>query len=185
MTTLYYLQNISDDLYNHVKSKTGLGKKILIEFVSKDSAYAFYNKLKEDEEISCEIELITGDDNISERSRILEKVKNCNHIILVATQVVEAGVDIDMDIGYKNISLFDSEEQFLGRINRSCKKKGCIAYFFKLDEAKSIYKGDVRINSNITLMDGAIRDILIEKDFDKYYSEVINRLKDITGALMN
>lgn len=176
-------KNISDDLYNHVKSKTGLGKKILIEFVRKDSAYTFYNKLKEDEEISCEIELITGDDNISERSRILEKVKNYKHIILVATQVVEAGVDIDMDIGYKNISLFDSEEQFLGRINRSCKNTGCIAYFFKLDEAKSIYKGDVRINSDITLMDGAIRDILIEKDFNKYYSEVINRLKDITCGL--
>lgn len=49
-------------------------------------------------------------------------------LILVATQVIEAGVDIDMDVGYKNISLLDSEEQFLGRINRSCKRKG-MAYF--------------------------------------------------------
>ena len=32
-------------------------------------------------------------------------------VILVATQVVEAGIDIDMDIGYKDISKLDSEEQ--------------------------------------------------------------------------
>lgn len=41
-------------------------------------------------------------------------------MIVIATQVIEAGVDIDMNIGYKDISILDSEEQFAGRINRSC-----------------------------------------------------------------
>lgn len=49
-------------------------------------------------------------------------------VILVATQVVEAGIDIDMDIGYKDISKLDSEEQFIGRINRNFKRKG-VVYF--------------------------------------------------------
>ena len=57
-----------------------------------------------------------------------------------------------MDIGYKNISKLDSEEQFLGRINRSCKKSG-IAYFFEVDEARSIYKNDVRLSKSLTLKD--------------------------------
>lgn len=71
-----------------------------------------------------QIEYLSGDDSIAERKRILDKVKKATDtIILVSTQVIEAGVDIDMDIGYKNISKLDSEEQFLGRINRSCKKK--------------------------------------------------------------
>lgn len=79
-----------------------------------------------------QIEYLSGDDSIAERKRILDKVKKATDtIILVSTQVIEAGVDIDMDIGYKNISKLDSEEQFLGRINRSCKKEG-IAYFLKL-----------------------------------------------------
>lgn len=181
--SLLYSENVLDDLYYHVKEKSALRKKILIEFISKNSAFSFYEKLKNDKEISCEVELMTGDDNISERSRILNKVNSGNNIILVATQVVEAGVDIDMDIGYKNISLFDSEEQFLGRINRSCKKSECIVYFFKLDEANTIYKGDVRNNNDITLNNEAIRGILIEKDFDKYYEKVIDRLKGITRGL--
>ena len=81
--------------------------------------------------------------------RILDKVKKATDtIILVSTQVIEAGVDIDMDIVYKNISKLDSEEQFLGRINRSCKKEG-IAYFFEVDEASNIYKDDVRLSESI------------------------------------
>ena len=176
-------ENIFDDLYNHVKARSSLEKKILVEFISKKSAYKFYEKLKYDEEISCEIELMTGDDNISERTRILGKVKESKHIILVATQVVEAGVDIDMDLGYKNKSLFDSEEQFLGRINRSCKKSGSIVYFFDLDEASNIYKEDIRSNEDLTLSNEFIRKILIEKDFGDYYEEVLSRLKGITGGL--
>lgn len=176
-------ENILEDLYEHIKQKSLLDKRILVEFINKNSAYTFYNKLKNDEEISCEVELMTGDDNISERERILNKVKESKRIILVATQVVEAGVDIDMDIGYKNISLFDSEEQFLGRINRSCKKSGCIVYFFKLDEAKTIYKGDVRNNKDITLNHEFVREILIEKNFNKYYEVVLDRLRSITGGM--
>lgn len=175
-------ENMPDDLYNHIKEKSALNKKILVEFINKSSAYSFYSKLRADD-ISCEIELITGDDSIAERDRVLKKVRSSGHIILVATQVVEAGVDIDMDIGYKNISLFDSEEQFLGRINRSCKKPGCIVYFFNLDEAGAIYKGDVRNNKDITLRNETIRDILVEKDFGRYYGLVIDRLKSITGGI--
>ncbi|WP_411680227.1 CRISPR-associated helicase Cas3' [Clostridium thailandense] len=176
-------ENIFEDLHIHVKEKSLLHKKILVEFINKNSAYEFYNKLKDDEEILCHIELMTGDDNISERNRILEKIKTSEEIILVATQVVEAGVDIDMDIGYKNISLLDSEEQFLGRINRSCRKSGCTVYFFKLDEATTIYREDIRNNKDITLNHEFTRGILIEKDFDKFYDVVIERLKDITGGI--
>ena len=102
---------------------------------------------------------------------------------MVATQVIEAGVDIDMDIGYKNISLFDSEEQFLGRINRSCKKNDAIAYFFKIDEAKEIYKDDVRNNKDITLLEDEIKNTLVEKDFYKIYDIIIDRLKSKTGGI--
>lgn len=174
-------KNPINDLYNHVKERSYEKKKILLEFISKSSAYSFYNRLKDDEQINCEVELITGDDNIGERARIIEKVKLIDTIILVATQVVEAGVDIDMDIGYKNISMLDSEEQFLGRVNRSCKKNDCIVYFFKVDEAKNIYKNDVRRNTDLTLENLGIREILKEKNFNKFYDLVIERLKNLTN----
>ena len=171
------LDKDEDDLYNSVKENSLSKNKIIVEFIKKQSAYDFYNKLKEDTEIKSKIELITGDDNSIERQRILNLVNETEDIILIATQVVEAGVDIDMDIGYKDISKLDSEEQFMGRINRSCKKSGVIYFFYK-DEAKLIYKDDLRMNKQFTLENDNMKDILINKDFKNYYEPVLKALKE-------
>lgn len=168
-------------LYEHVKKNCSLNKKILIEFIKKKSAYEFYNCLKEDEDISSVIELMTGDDNSVERKRIINRIKDKDvedkGMILVATQVIEAGVDIDMDIGYKDISKLDSDEQFMGRINRSCKNDG-IVYFFNLDDMKSIYKEDLRANKKFSLLEQSMRDILLSKEFSNYYTLILQAIKD-------
>ena len=176
-------KDIENELYDQVIEQSKINQKLLIEFISKDSAYKFYNKLKENEDILSDIELMTGDDNIAERNRIVQKIHRDKSVILVATQVIEAGVDIDMDIGYKNISLLDSEEQFLGRINRSCKKNESVVYFFKIDDSKKIYKQDIRQNSDITLENNDIKEILEKKEFEKFYDLVIERLKKVTGNI--
>lgn len=175
-------ENILEDLYIHIKKQSKNEKKILVEFISKNSAYNFYRRLKEDEDVVSDIQLMTGDDSPIERERILDLVTLSNDVILVATQVIEAGVDIDMDIGYKDISMLDSEEQFLGRINRSCIKpeKG-IVFFFNLDKASSIYKQDKRMDQDLTLVNEDMIDILKEKDFKKFYKLVIERLKMLTS----
>lgn len=166
-----------DEVYNHVKNKSSEGNKILVEFIKKKSAYDFYNRLKDDEEIQSKVELISGDDNAIERERILELVTKTPNIILVATQVIEAGVDIDMDIGYKDISKLDSDEQFMGRINRSCKKDG-IVYFFNYDETKGIYKDDVRVNKDYSLLNDEMKEILVNKNFSEYYKPVLKGIRE-------
>lgn len=148
---------------------------ILVEFIKKESALNFYEKLFEYDDKKT-ILLITGDDNKAERKKIISRVKNERNLILIATQVIEAGVDIDMDVGFKDISILDAEEQFLGRINRSCKKKGCKVYFFNLDEANRIYKGDYRKDKDITLIQNEMKDILLNKNFEEFYDLVINKL---------
>lgn len=166
--------NILDKLKIHLKQYLKSDKKILIEFIKKKTAHDFWVDLQENEDFKdVQIEYLSGDDSIAERKRILDKVKKTiDTIILVSTQVIEAGVDIDMDIGYKNISKLDSEEQFLGRINRSCKKEG-IAYFFEVDEASNIYKDDVRLSESIVLKDANMQKVLELKLFDEYYKKVL------------
>lgn len=178
-----------DDKFNqlkeHLKQHLDRDKKFLIEFIKKRTANDFWLYLVEDEyfrEKSIKIEYLSGDDSLAERKRILDKIKQTEDtIVLVATQVIEAGVDIDMDIGYKNISKLDSEEQFIGRINRSCKRKG-ITYFFQIDDAKDIYKNDIRVDSEFTLEEENMREILINKNFGDYYNKILDVTKNNNKA---
>lgn len=157
-------------LTDEIVKKAGKNKKVLIEFIRKRSAEECYRILCEKSEIP--VFLMTGDSSILDRKRMIRKIEALDSVILVATQVVEAGVDIDMDIGYKDISRLDSEEQFMGRINRSGRKSG-IVYFFDLDNAEKIYSGDKRIEKDKTLVNKEMREFLTAKNFPAYYENGI------------
>ncbi|WP_410208346.1 CRISPR-associated helicase Cas3' [Fusobacterium sp.] len=172
---------IFEILAEKVVSEYRNNKKIIIEFILKKSANEFFKKLLEEFEIEkSDVFLMTGDDNKVERERIINitKEKKRTQMILVATQVVEAGVDIDMDVGFKNISLFDSEEQFLGRINRSCRKQQAKAYFFYYDNPKLIYKGEVRAKEKNSLIELEMQKKLLSKSFNKYYERILSDLNE-------
>ena len=56
-------------------------------------------------------------------------------------------------------------EQFMGRVNRSAKRKGMV-YFFDFNDAAGVYgSDDVRIEEKVTLKMEAMRKILTTKDF--------------------
>lgn len=167
--------NIEDQLFTEICKQSRTKKKIMVEFICRKTADKFYQRLKQ-ERLDCEVLFISGLDSVLERKRIIEEVKKSFHLILVATQVVEAGVDIDMDIGYKDISKLDSEEQLMGRINRSCKKEG-IVYFFNWDKASKIYKNDERIIQSFTLQNEECKKILESKNFESYYEKLLNNIK--------
>lgn len=167
-----------DILKEHLSQARKATNNILIEFIKRKRAYEFYSLLKNDEVLGKYTRLITGDDNQAERNEILEEIKAnpSSGLILVATQVIEAGVDIDMDVGYKDISKLDSEEQFMGRINRSCKNDGLV-YFFNLDDAGFIYQNDYRKNKEFTLVDCRMQEILTNKNFADYYQPILDLIE--------
>ncbi|EAK0827597.1 CRISPR-associated helicase Cas3' [Campylobacter fetus] len=166
-----------DELFETIVSKIKEHKKdkILVEFIKKSSARDFYNfiRFKFD---GYDIFELSGDDNKLYQKIVIAKLKNSNtKAIVVATQVIEAVVDIDMDIGFKDIATFESEEQFLGRINRSALKPGSLAYFFDYDNASMIYKNDSRIK--FSLKDDGLKKCLIDKNFNPYYEKLLYELK--------
>ena len=152
--------------------------KVLIEFITKNSATEFYGKLKNTDELeSTKVILMTGDSSLSDRKKSIDYINNAEKVIVVATQVVEAGVDIDMDVGFKDISRLDSEEQFMGRINRSSKKDGAIVYFFDYKDACRVYKNDIRLDGKLILKNKEMQHILFEKDFESYYNIISENLR--------
>lgn len=171
-----------EDLISKIRSVSKPDKNTLIEFIKKKTARMFYKELKKayKNDTSMKVLELSGDDNALYRRMVIERIKEEKGLIIVATQVIEAGVDIDCDIGFKDCSILDSEEQMAGRLNRSCFKEGCMLYFFCYDPASHIYKGDARLD--FTIEDKVYRKLFKEKDFNTYYESVMEVLKKRTSG---
>lgn len=169
------------DLINHMKDHVKNHKKILLEFIKRKDAEDFYKEINKNENFKeYEILILTGQDNLKTKNDVIEEIGKDKNIILVATQVIEAGVDIDMDIGYKDISKLENEEQFLGRINRSAHKKNSTAYFFDMADENKIYG---HIDSELTLRNPERRTNLLDKDFSNYFEIKLEKSKERKESL--
>lgn len=167
-----------DHLLNHMKENIGNHKKILVEFIRKKDAENFFKILNEEEFFyQYNILILTGDDNLRRKAQVIGQISGevIKKTILIASQVVEAGVDIDMDIGYKDISMLENEEQFLGRIGRSALKNDAVAYFFDMADEKKIYKNSQDI---LTLRNKDRRKDLQTKDFSGYFALKLQKAKN-------
>lgn len=153
----------------------------IIEFIYKKSASEFYKIITDQNVFFDEVFVLSGTIIEPRRKYIIDFLKDSNNrnkkILLITTQVVEAGVDIDMDLGFKNQSLIDSDEQLAGRINRNVNKKNCELWLFKHDKPKTIYGKDLRYKVTQDFEPSFIEEILTKKDFNKLYERVFEDIK--------
>ena len=170
-----YAENRTDEYRNSVYT--------IVEFIFKKSASEFYNIINEMEQENSffdEIFVLSGTIIEPRRKYIIEYLKDEENrrkkILLITTQVVEAGVDIDMDIGFKNRSLIDSDEQLAGRINRNVKKQNCELFLFNYNESSVIYGKDLRYKAALSFSNDYVKEILTEKRFGKLYNEVFKKI---------
>lgn len=154
---------------------TNGGVRTIVEFIFKKSASEFADMANR---LFCDYEIYVLSGTILEprRRQVIAKLKSnsneCKNVLLVTTQVVEAGVDIDMDLGFKNRSIIDSEEQLAGRVNRNVNKQGCTVYLFDLDDATVIYGKDRRYKETKGGLEKDYFEILRTKRFDVLYNKV-------------
>jgi len=177
------LESLADAIFEksaEYQQKEG-SVKTIVEFIKKSTATEFLQLMRErnnDEKFFDEIFLLSGYIIEPRRKFIINYLKDKSNkgknVLLVSTQVVEAGVDIDMDLGFKDISLLDSDEQLAGRVNRNARKRNNFLWLFNLDAASMVYRGDLRLNLK---MNGNERArILQQKLFEEYYDKVIQEI---------
>ncbi|QJX79935.1 CRISPR-associated helicase Cas3' [Priestia megaterium] len=176
------------DMVNKINQKD---KRILIEVETKKKAYELYRLINENV-LKDNVMLLTSDENRFARNVIIQALKKENDngdfllkdVVLIATSVIEYGVDIDFDIGIKQVTALDAEEQFGGRINRSNKRSG-VLYLIDLDDAmrshlRSGYR--YRLDNRFALYKLSNNDkqleALREKKIDELYTSIINCIND-------
>lgn len=152
----------------------------IVEFIFKNTADKFYSLVKEQIDFFDVVFLLSGTILEARRQEIIKALKSEEYrgkkVLLVTTQVVEAGVDIDMDLGFKDKSLIDSEEQLAGRINRNVNKNDCILYVFDCNTEKTLYGGDDRFKTMREMGMEVYKEIIGQKDFDKLYDIIIEHI---------
>lgn len=113
-------------------------------------------------------------------NKIKEKLEKEEKIILVSTQVVEAGVDFDFDVVIRDLGPIDSIIQSAGRCNRNGKKEIGDVYVYKMiDEEENLFGKYVYGNTLMNISENILKrynTIMEEKYFqliNEYFSMVM------------
>ena len=102
-------------------------KRVLITLNTRKSARKVRDALAGSSStvLGLPVYFISADVTPRDRLEIIEKIKAGKPCIVVSTQCIEAGVDIDMDLVIRDFAPLDSLIQVAGRCNREGKKGRC------------------------------------------------------------
>ena len=111
------------------------GKRILLTLNTRKSARAVRDQIEE----SCGQApyFLTADVTPKERLDVIDTLKRGGPCIVVATQCIEAGVDLDFDEIVRDFAPLDSLIQIAGRCNRNSQKERCDVHVVSLRDNKS------------------------------------------------
>lgn len=121
-----------------------------------------------------------------ERKRRIAEIREKNVRFCVSTQLIEAGVDIDFDVVYRDVAPMDSINQAAGRCNRNAKKSGVLYVVSLVDEqggsfGSRIYEV-VQIKTTIDVL--AYYQKIEEPQFEAVINKYYKRLNEIISQRM-
>jgi len=130
--------------------------KVLIVANTIKKSLNAYSELCTNKDLKKEYEVLLLNSTMlpSRRQEIIEKIgqeKPDKKLILVSTQSVEAGLDVDFDLGIRELAPLDNLLQVCGRVNRNMKKgKNCCVYVATKDTSKdAMVYGELRFRGEL------------------------------------
>lgn len=120
---------------------------------------------------------ITPRDRARRLSEVRELLCARQPVLLVSTQVVEAGVDVDFDAGWREWGPLESLLQVAGRINRNAKQNLATLELVALAEGQGerVY-GRILLEAARESIDGPHRDIELMQILQEYFARIESRI---------
>lgn len=163
--------------YDEVAEMLSQHKRVLCIVNTRRDAKEIYERLPQ-EGITLHLSKMMCPDHISET---IERVKttlkdNKNEIIrVVSTQLIEAGVDIDFPVVFRQEAGLDSILQAAGRCNREGKNSLSTTYVFSLSKEHNLPKGDVQAANSARLNLGNVHDWFAPETMTSYFKQLYCR----------
>jgi len=124
--------SVVDDLNQEIIKEIKAFQKVLIVVNTVDEAIRLYKKYKGiAKKTICYHSRFIQLDRLKKEKEILTSEKECESLLLIATQVVEVSLDIDFDILFTENAPIDAIIQRAGRVNRRRGKEGTKVVVFK------------------------------------------------------
>ncbi|OPX90218.1 MAG: helicase Cas3 [Pelotomaculum sp. PtaB.Bin104] len=184
------LEHFCDELEDRLPFWLKDKKRVLITLNTRKSARKIRDALDSPvlKESGYPIYFISADVTPKDRLAVIQKIKKGNPCIVVSTQCIEAGVDIDMDIVIRDFAPLDSLIQISGRCNREGEKERCTVVVVDLvDENNKSYAEMIydptHLQSTRRLVDN-ISEIFEEQALDfanRFFKELA--IKKDTGGI--
>uniref|UniRef100_A0A7C2K4C3 CRISPR-associated helicase Cas3 n=1 Tax=candidate division WOR-3 bacterium TaxID=2052148 RepID=A0A7C2K4C3_UNCW3 len=172
-----------EELKDEFLKESGKGNKTLLIFNTISSAKHFYSLIQE---LPYTKAFLSTHVIPKERFRRIKEMKEGKFDVVVSTQLVEAGVDLDFDLVIRDIAPLDSIIQSAGRCNRNAKLDVGIVKVFKLIDEKGrpfalrVYDPVlIDITERILSKKDVFSEMEIYEFLNDYYELVENKMNQI------
>lgn len=153
------------------------GKTYLMVLNTIKSTQILYDNLKEKLRYKKIILLNTNHPPII-RKKIIQEIKDKKYDIVISTQLIEAGVDIDLNVVYRDFCPLPSLMQSAGRAGREGKTKGKVHFVRLVNENQKEYATYIYDNVDLYLTKEVLKgkDRIAEGQFieliEQYYEKI-------------
>lgn len=166
-----------EELIQAVASENARSQLVVVNTVA--CSIEIHNALRE-RGVSSLFYLSTNVTPFERRKRIetiRESMEEGEPVILVATQVVEAGVDLDFSIGYREMGPLDSIVQVAGRVNRGNDLDVGTLHILEFDKsgANKVY-GRILPELSKKLLPNDVSDTALTPILEDYYAQMEERV---------
>ena len=170
--------------YEEIANKISKHHRVLCIVNTRKDAKEIFERLP-DEGIRLHLSRMMCPAHVSATiQQIKEALKKGNDVPIrvVATQLIEAGVDIDFPVVYRQEAGLDSILQAAGRCNREGKQNLCTTYVFSLGKEHPLPPGFITQTNNARLNMGKDHDWFSPKAMTNYFHQLHSRISSFDTA---
>ncbi|MBQ9584234.1 MAG: CRISPR-associated helicase Cas3' [Bacteroidales bacterium] len=172
--------------YDEIAEELGKHQKVLCIVNTRRDAKEIYDRLPK-EGICLHLSRMMCPAHVSATIEHLKEELKANldqPIRIIATQLIEAGVDIDSPVVFRQEAGLDSILQAAGRCNREGKQGICTTYVFSLGKEHTLSPGFISQSNNARLNMGKNHDWFTPEAMTCYFKQLHSRIDNFDEKQM-